>query len=157
MLPAVAITHKPDSLTERSLFGFGNWVTTLGGLIMFMWDTQGISPWWLCHEGAHCIWDMIWSHVTKVAKIKMRLGLMDRLQVWRASQRLWSDGSRAGEAWARLGADGPRQRWRASEVKIDEPVRSHDDMKWIISFVIWLVHVLYQCRRRWSGLRKAKV
>jgi hypothetical protein len=29
---------------ERSLFGFGNWVTTIGGLIMFMWDTQGISP-----------------------------------------------------------------------------------------------------------------
>jgi hypothetical protein len=44
MLPAVAITHKPDSLTERSLFGFGNWVTTLGGIIMFMWDTHGISP-----------------------------------------------------------------------------------------------------------------
>jgi hypothetical protein len=29
---------------ERSLFGFGNWVTTLGGLIVFMWDTQEISP-----------------------------------------------------------------------------------------------------------------
>jgi hypothetical protein len=29
---------------EMSLFGFGNWVTTLGGLIVFMWDTQGISP-----------------------------------------------------------------------------------------------------------------
>jgi hypothetical protein len=29
---------------ERSLFGFGNWVTILGWLIMFMWDTQGISP-----------------------------------------------------------------------------------------------------------------
>jgi hypothetical protein len=29
---------------ERSLFGFGYWVTTLGGLIVFMWDTQGISP-----------------------------------------------------------------------------------------------------------------
>jgi hypothetical protein len=44
----------------------------------------------------------------------------------------------------------------ASEVKIDGP-RSHDDLKWIISFVIWLVHVLHQRRRRWSGIRKAKV
>jgi hypothetical protein len=39
----------------------------------------------------------------------------------------------------------------------EEQVRSHDDMKWIISFVIWLVHVLHQRRRRWSGMRKAKV
>jgi hypothetical protein len=39
-----------------------------------------------------------------------------------------------GEAWVRLDADRPRQRWRASEVKIDEPIRSRDDMKWIISF-----------------------
>jgi hypothetical protein len=62
-----------------------------------------------------------------------------------------------GEAWARLGADGPTQRWRASEVKIDGPTRSYDDVKWIISFMIWLVHVLHQCRRRWSGMRKAKV
>ena len=36
-------------------------------------------------EGAHCIWDMTLSHVTKVEKIKTRLGLMDQLQVWRAS------------------------------------------------------------------------
>jgi hypothetical protein len=33
-----------------------------------------------CDEGAHCIWDMTLSHVTKVEKIKTRLGLMDRLQ-----------------------------------------------------------------------------
>ena len=38
-----------------------------------------------CDEGAHCIWGMTWSHVTKMEKIKTRLGLMDRLQVWRAS------------------------------------------------------------------------
>jgi hypothetical protein len=62
-----------------------------------------------------------------------------------------------GEAWARLGADEPTQRWRASEVKIDEPIRSRDDMKWIISFGDWLVHVLHQHRRRWNGMRKAKV
>jgi hypothetical protein len=37
------------------------------------------------HEGAHCIWDMTWSDVTKVEKIKMSLGLMDRLLGWRAS------------------------------------------------------------------------
>ena len=89
-----------------------------------------------CDGGAHCIWDMTWSHVTKVEKIKIRLGLMDQLQAWRASWRLWSDGRCGGEAWARLDADGWRQRWKASEVKIDEPIRSHDDMKWIISFVI---------------------
>jgi hypothetical protein len=33
-----------------------------------------------------------------------------------------------------FGTDGPRQRWRASEAAIDEPIRSHDDMKLIISF-----------------------
>jgi hypothetical protein len=97
-----------------------------------------VYRWW-CHEGAYCTWDMTWSHVTKVAKIKMRLGSMDRLQVWRASRRLWSDGPWDGEAWARLGDDGSTQQWRASEVKIDGP-RSYDDLKWIISFVIWLVH-----------------
>ena len=26
----------------------------------------------------------------------------------------------------------------------EKQVRSHDDMKWIISFVIWLVHALHQ-------------
>jgi hypothetical protein len=46
---------------------------------------------WICckahtsDEGAHCTWDMTLSHVTKVVKIKTRLGLMDQLQVWRAS------------------------------------------------------------------------
>ena len=46
---------------------------------------------------------------------------------------------------------------KASEVKINEPTRSCDDMKWIISFVIWLVHVLHQRWRRWNRMRKAKV
>jgi hypothetical protein len=46
---------------------------------------------------------------------------------------------------------------RASEVKIDEPIRLRDDMKWIISFGNWLVHVLHQHQRRWNGMRKAKV
>ena len=124
-----------------------------------MWDTHVISPQihvceqhmhrgemalicckaHLCDdEGAHCTWDMILSHVIKVEKIKIKiwLGLMDRLQAWRASWRLWSDKPRGGEAWARLGADGWWQRWKASEVKIDEPTRSRDDMKWTISFVI---------------------
>jgi hypothetical protein len=50
-----------------------------------------------------------------------------------------------------------RRNGEESKVKIDEPIRSRDDMKWIISFVIWLVHVLHQHRRRWSGMRKAKV
>jgi hypothetical protein len=56
-----------------------------------------------------------------------------------------------GEAWARLDADGPTQQWRASEVKIDEPIWSRDDMKWIISFGDWLVYVLHQHRRIWNG------
>jgi hypothetical protein len=38
-----------------------------------------------CDEGVHCIWDMTLSHVTKVEKIKTRLGSMDRLHVWMAS------------------------------------------------------------------------
>jgi hypothetical protein len=42
-------------------------------------------------------------------------------------------------------------------VKIDEPIWSCDDMKWIISFGDWLVHVLHQHRRRWNGMCKAKV
>jgi hypothetical protein len=37
-----SITKKEE--VERSLFGFGKWVTTLGGLIVFMWETQVISP-----------------------------------------------------------------------------------------------------------------
>ena len=108
-------------------------------------------------EGAHCTWDMTLSHVIKVEKIKTWLGLMDRLQAWRASWRLWSDGPRGGEAWAKLGADGRRQRWKASEVKINEPIWSRDDMNWIISLLIMLVHVLHQHWRRWNGMRKAKV
>jgi hypothetical protein len=78
-------------------------------------------------QGSHMWWKsslhmrMTWSHVTKVEKINIRLGLTDWLQEWRASRG--------------LGADGPRQRWKASEVKIDEPIWSCDDMKWIISFV----------------------
>jgi hypothetical protein len=44
-----------------------------------------------------------------------------------------------------------------SEVKINEPIWSCDDMKWIISFDDWLVHVLHWHRRRWNGMRKAKV
>ena len=110
-----------------------------------------------CDEGAHYIWDMTLSHMTKIEKIKTRLSLMDWLQAWRASWRLWSDGPHGGEAWARLGADGWRQRWKASEAKINEPTRSRDNMKWIISFGDWLVHVLHQRWRRWNGMRKAKV
>jgi hypothetical protein len=40
---------------------------------------------WTCDDGAYYIWDMTSSHVTKVEKIKTRLGSTDRLQVWRAS------------------------------------------------------------------------
>ena len=65
-----------------------------------------------CDEGAHCIWDMTLSHVTKVEKIKIRLGLMDRLQAWRASWRLWSDGPRGGEAWSKTW-----RRWTKATVK----------------------------------------
>ena len=129
-----SITKKGES--ERSLFGFDNWVTTYRWTNMWLCEIhKKLVHRYICDEGAYCIWDMTWSHVTKEEKIKTRLGLMDRLQEWRASWRLWSDGPRGGEAWARLGADGSRQRWRASEVKIDEPIRSHDDMKWITSFV----------------------
>ena len=102
-------------------------------------------------EGAHCTWDMTLSHVIKVENIKTRLGLMDQLQAWKTSWRLWSDGPRGGEVWAKLGTDGWRQCWKASEIKINKSTRSCDHMKWIISFVICLVHVLHQHRRRWNG------
>ena len=38
-----------------------------------------------------------------------------------------------------------------------DQIQSRDDMKWIISFGDWLVHVLHQHWRRWNGKRKAKV
>ena len=60
-----------------------------------MWDTQDISPlmimwWWrsslrMRHDMESC---------DQGGEDKMRLGLMDRLQVWRASERLWSEGPR---------------------------------------------------------------
>jgi hypothetical protein len=143
---------------ERSLFGFGNWVTTLGGLIVFMWDTQEISPQVMvswrsslhmrhdmesCDQGGENQ-DMTWLD-RSVASVKGK------------SEALKRGTACDGEAWARLGADGPMQWWRASEVKIDEPIRSRDDMKWIISFGDWLVHVLHQHWRRWNEIRKAKV
>ena len=58
---------------------------------------------------------------------------------WRISRQdlAWWTGCKCeGQVEWWLGTDGPNQRWRASEVKIDEPIRSHDDMKWITSFVI---------------------
>ena len=45
---------------------------------------------------------MTLSHVTKVEKIKIRLGLIDRLQARRASWRLWNDGTRDGGAYQDL-------------------------------------------------------
>ena len=56
--------------------------------------------------------------MTKVEKIKTRLGLMDRLQ-----------GEGQVETWRRW-----TEAMVKSEVKIDEPSGSCDDMKWIISF-----------------------
>jgi hypothetical protein len=41
-------------------------------------------------------------------------------------------------------------------VKLEQDLASMD-MKWIISFGDWLVHVLHQHRRRWNGMHKAKV
>jgi hypothetical protein len=40
-----------------------------------------------------------------------------------------------GKLEQRPSVDEPKQRWRASKVKIDEPIRSRDDMKWIIAYV----------------------
>jgi hypothetical protein len=55
------------------------------------------------------------------------------------------------EAWL----DGPVARVKGK--LCDEPIRSRDDMKWIISFGDWLVHVLHQHQWRWNGMHKAKV
>jgi hypothetical protein len=55
-----------SSAAERSLFGFGNWVITLGGLIVFMWDTQVISPQvHVCEQ--HIPWR--WRWLENVAKL----------------------------------------------------------------------------------------
>ena len=46
---------------------------------------------------------------------------------------------------------------QTNRVKIDEPIWSLDDMEWIISLLIVLVHVLHRHWRRWNGMRKANV
>jgi hypothetical protein len=53
---------------ERFLFGFGNWVTTLYGL---MWDTQVISPHvHVCEQ--HMPWRWIWLRdVAKIAHVML--------------------------------------------------------------------------------------
>jgi hypothetical protein len=71
----------------------------------------------------------------------------------------WGD----GEAWARLGSDGPTHRWRETEVKIDGPRASRDDMKWIISFddcvnaLVALAHWRTMESMKEMEMRKAKV
>ena len=111
-----------------------------------------------CDEWAYRVCDMTWSHVAKWRRSRQGLASMDRLQVWRASQRLWSDVPHMAEKLEqRLGVDGQGQWWRASKVVIDEPIRSRDDIKRVISFGDWLVHVLHRHQRRWNGMCKAKV
>ena len=46
---------------------------------------------------------------------------------------------------------------KASKVKINKPIRSRDDIKWIISVGDRLVHVLHQHLKRWNRMRKANV
>ena len=140
-------------MSERSLFGFGNWVTTLDGLIVFMWDTQVISPQvHVCEQSSHMWW---WR-----SSLHMRHDIESCDQGREDQDMTWLNGPVASvkgkiEWW--LSADGPRQWWRASEVKIDEPIWSCDDMKWIISLLIVLMHVLHRHWRRWNGMHKAKV
>jgi hypothetical protein len=80
--------------------------------------------------------NMTWSHVTRWRRSRWGLAWWTnckhegQVRGYEAINRV------VGKLEQRLGADRLRQRWRASEVKIDVPIRSHDDMKWIISFVM---------------------
>ena len=118
------------------MFGFGNWVTTLGGLIMWHMEIHRwlVHRWWW--EGAHCIWDMTWSHVTKVEKIKTRLGLMDRLQWWRASQGFEAtdlEAVKLGQDLAPMDRDNGEERVRSRSMD-----QRGNVMIWSGSYHSWL-------------------
>ena len=131
-----------------------------------MWDTQEITPQvHVCEQ--HVPWRWKWlGDVAKLTHVMMKELIAHETWHW----VMWSRWRRSRHDLARrtgckcegqvewwLGVDGPRQWWRASEVKIDEPIWSCDDMKWIISLLIVLVHVLHWHFRKWNGMRKAKV
>ena len=129
------------------------------------WDTQGLIHRSMCvsnkchdGEGAHWIWDMTWSHVTEMEKIKMRLVLMDRLHVWRAS---WGFGAMHlgdGEAWARLGPMD--QRDGEEQVKSRSMNQERHVIIWSGSYhlmivsVHWLHWHLGGRRRKWNCARQ---
>ena len=165
-----SITKKEE--IERSLFGFGNWVTTLGGLIMWHMEIHRwlVHRWWW--EGAHYIWDMTWSHMTKVEKIKTRLGLMDRLQWWRTSQDSEATDCEAvklGQDLAPMDRGNGEERARSRSMdqrghvmiwsgsyhsrKMIKVLTHEDDQKaWWSLVLVWHQHL-----GRWNGMRKAKV
>ena len=68
-------------------------------------------------------------------KIKTRLGLMDRLQAWRASWRLWSDGPRGDEVWARFGTNGRRP--GEKQVRLRSMHQQGHMMIWRGSYHLW--------------------
>ena len=129
-----SITKKGE--IERYLFGFGNWLATLGGLIMWHMEIHR----WLVHrwsrEGAHCIWGMTWSHVTKLEKIKTRLawwtswngkGQVKALK--RRTARRWS----LGKTW---------HRWTESMVKSEQ-----GQDRWTKEVMWWygVDHIIHDC------------
>ena len=61
------------------------------------------------------IWDMTLIQVTKVEKIKLMLGSTDRLQVWMASWRLWSEGP---HVIVKLEQDLSPMDWRNSDKQV---------------------------------------
>ena len=91
-----------------------------------------------CDEGAHCIWDMTWSHVTRWRRSRLGLAWWTCCKHEGQVRGFEAINHVTGKLEQRLGTDGPRQWWNPSEVKIDEPIRSCDDMKWIISFVMFV-------------------
>ena len=126
--------------------------TNISPQVHHVWATYAMEVKWLGYVArlTHVMKELIafetWHGVMWPRWRRSRQGLARRTSCKCEGQVKW---------W--LGADGPRQWWRASEVKIDEPIWSYDDMKWIISFDDWLMHVLHRHQRRWNGMRKAKV
>jgi hypothetical protein len=92
----------------------------------------------ICHGGENGSEMLQSSHMWWRSSLHMRHDIESCDQDGEDQNKAWLDGPVAsvkGKLWG-LSADGPKQRWRTSKVKIDEPIWSCDDMKWIISFVI---------------------
>jgi hypothetical protein len=101
------------------------------------------------------VWDMTWSHVTRWRRSRQDLAWRTGCKCEGKSEAkhwtVWRDAWVM--TWFRWTDATTKSKWTQDQWTNT----SHDDMKWIISFVMMLVHVLHQHWRRWNGMRNAKV